>query len=157
MTALLCAGLLVGLLAVLGQAEAQDRMETFERGSLAIETAAGARHDFQVELAVTPAQQAQGLMHRRSLAADAGMLFLYLRVRPVSMWMKNTFIPLDMLFLAPDGRIVRIVERTVPESLEVISSEVPVAGVLELNGGTAARLRIAIGDRVRHPAFGKGS
>ena len=151
------AALLAGLLAALAPAQAQSGLESFKRGSLTIETVQGARHDFQVELAVTPAQQAQGLMYRRTLAADAGMLFLYGRPRPISMWMKNTLIPLDMLFLARDGRIVRIVERTVPLSLKAIGSEEAVAGVLEVNGGTAARLGIAVGDWVRHAAFGGGS
>ena len=145
------------LLLVLAPAGAQDRLEPFERGALTIETAAGGRHDFRIELAVSPAQQAQGLMYRRALAADAGMLFLYRRARQVSMWMKNTLIPLDMLFLARDGRIVQIVERTVPGSLKTIASDGVVAGVLEVNGGTADRLGIAVGDRVRHPAFAGGS
>ncbi|MFQ5774405.1 MAG: DUF192 domain-containing protein [Kiloniellaceae bacterium] len=135
-------------------AGAQVRLETFARGELTIETAAGARHRFRVELALTPAQQAQGLMYRRRLPADAGMLFLYGNDAPVSMWMRNTLIPLDMLFIGRDGRIVHVAERTVPGSLETISAGRPVAGVLELNGGTAARLRIRVGDRVLHPAFG---
>ncbi len=134
--------------------QAQTKFETFESGRLAIETASGARHEFEVELALTPGQQAQGLMFRRDLAGDAGMLFIYARDRPVSMWMKNTLIPLDMLFLARDGRVVRVFERAVPGSLATISSGGDAAAVLELNGGTAARLGIAIGDRVLHPALG---
>jgi uncharacterized membrane protein (UPF0127 family) len=129
-------------------------LETFERDTVVIETAAGQRHRFTVELALDGAQQAQGLMFRRDLAPDAGMLFLYGRPREVSMWMKNTLIPLDMLFIADDGRIVEIAERTVPGSLQTIPSGRPVAAVLELNGGTAARLGITPGDRVRHAAFG---
>ncbi len=134
--------------------QAQSRLETFERDRLVVETGAGARHGFEVELAVTPGQQAQGLMFRRDLAADAGMLFLYRRERPVSMWMKNTLIPLDMLFLARDGRIVHLVERAVPGSLRTISSEQAVAAVLELNGGTAQRLNLSVGDRVLYSALG---
>jgi len=136
---------------------AQLRLETFERDVLAIETEDGSRHRFEVELALTGEQHAQGLMYRRDLADDAGMLFLYGREWPVSMWMRNTFIPLDMLFIAGDGRIVRIVERTVPQSLETISSGRPVSGVLEVNGGTVARLGIQPGDRVLHRAFDGGS
>ena len=80
-------------------------------------------------------------------------LFIY-RISAVQrMWMKNTLIPLDMLFIAGDGRIVRIAERTVPRSLETISSGVPVTAVLEVNGGTVSRLKISVGDRVVHPAF----
>ena len=135
-------------------AAAQTRLATFERGELTIETAAGARHDFAIELAERPDQQAQGLMYRRKLAADAGMLFVYSSSRLVSMWMKNTFIPLDMVFIGADGRIAKIVQRTVPQSLATITSDGPVLAVLELNGGTAARLKLAPGDRVLHQAFG---
>lgn len=135
-------------------AAAQLRLQTFERDRLSIVTADGRSHRFEVELALTSAQHAQGLMYRRRLRADAGMLFVYGRDRPVSMWMKNTFIPLDMLFIARDGRIVRVAERTVPGSLESISAGRPVAAVLELNAGTAARLGIKPGDRVVHEAFG---
>ncbi len=147
----------LALLAAPAGAAGQLRLQTFERDELIIETARGARHRFVVELALSAEQHAQGLMYRRSLAADAGMLFVYGKEWPVSMWMKNTFIPLDMLFIAADGRIVDIVERTVPHSLEAISPGRPVAAVLEVNGGTAARLGIRAGDRVRHPAFGGGS
>lgn len=133
---------------------ARAGLEIFRQDSLVIETERGERHPFTVELALNAAQQAQGLMFRRDLAPDAGMLFLYGRVRDVSMWMKNTLIPLDMLFIAADGRIVNIAERTVPGSLETIPSGQPVLGVLELNGGTAARLGIATGDLIRHRAFG---
>ncbi len=135
-------------------APAQNRLQTFERDEIAIVTADGARHRFQVELALRGEQRAQGLMYRRRLAEDAGMLFIYDKEWPVSMWMKNTLIPLDMLFIAGDGRIVKIVERTVPHSLETISSGRAVAAVLEVNGGTAARLGIRPGDRVLHRAFG---
>ncbi len=138
-------------------AASQIKLQTFERDQVAIQTTDGKRHRFEVELALNDAQHAQGLMYRRSLAAEAGMLFLYGREWPVSMWMRNTRIPLDMLFIAGDGRIVRIVERTVPHSLETISSGSAVAGVLEVNGGTVARLGIQPGDRVLHRAFGGGS
>lgn len=126
---------------------------TFERSKLVIAGQSG-RHDFDVELAVNPDQRAQGLMYRRMMAADSGMLFDFgARPQRASMWMKNTFIPLDMLFIAGDGRIESIVERTVPHSLETVSSRGPVRAVLELNGGTVARLGIAPGDRVEHPIF----
>ncbi len=155
---------LVGLALVLATAlaggadptAAQFPLQTFKRDELTIETADGARHRFEVELALSREQQAQGLMYRRSLAENAGMLFVYGKEWPVSMWMKNTLIPLDMLFIRRDGRIVRIAERTVPRSLETISSGQLVAAVLEVNGGTAARLGIQPGDRVLHPAFDGG-
>jgi len=92
-------------------------------------------------------------MYRRKMAADAGMLFVYPSDAPVSMWMKNTFIPLDMFFIGSDGRITHIAERTVPQSTELIGSYGPVRGVLELNGGTASRLGIKPGDRVIHRLF----
>jgi len=146
--------LLAGSLLPAAVTPARAELQTFERDSLVIETASGARYPFTVELALDRAQQAQGLMFRRDLAPDAGMLFLYARVREIAMWMKNTLIPLDMLFIAEDGRVVRIAERTVPGSLETIPSGQPVAAVLELNGGTAARLGLAPGDRVLHRSFG---
>ena len=135
--------------------QAQSGLVTFERDELTIETAAGERHSFDVEMALEPAQQAQGLMYRREMAERAGMLFVVRPARVLSMWMKNTFIPLDMLFIDADGRITKVVERTVPMSLTSISSDRPVNGVLELNAGTASRLTIGPGDRVLHPAFGK--
>jgi uncharacterized membrane protein (UPF0127 family) len=156
----LCLGLALACALAIGGAArgvAQLRLQTFERDRVVIETFEGTRHRFEVELALNGDQRAQGLMYRRRLADDAGMLFLYGREWPVSMWMKNTFIPLDMLFIAGDGRIVSIAERTVPQSLETISSGQPVAGVLEVNGGTVARLGIQPGDRVLYRAFDGGS
>ena len=129
---------------------------TFETSELAIETARGERHRFRVEFAATHAQRAQGLMYRPSLAPDAGMLFDYGRETLVAMWMKNTFIPLDILFIAANGVIVNIAERTVPGSLASISSAGPVRAVLEINGGAAERLEIKPGDRVVHPIFRGG-
>ncbi len=136
---------------------AQVRIETFERAELTIETVGGQRHRFEVELALSRAQHTQGLMYRRDLAADAGMLFLYERDGMHSMWMRNTLIPLDMLFITRDGRIVHIAQRTVPGSLDTISSAVPVKAVLEVNGGTAARLGLQPGDRVLFPGLDSGS
>ncbi|MGE4219596.1 MAG: DUF192 domain-containing protein [Alphaproteobacteria bacterium] len=129
-----------------------QEVEPFERSSLAIESAKG-RHAFSVEVARSVRQQAQGLMYRRDMAADHGMLFDYNPPRRVAMWMKNTFIPLDMLFIGADGRIVSIAQRTLPQSLDLIDFAGPVRGVLELNAGTVARLGIATGDRVVHPIF----
>lgn len=110
-----------------------------------------ARHQFRVELALTPEDQAKGLMFRRELAADAGMLFVFPSIGEVSFWMRNTYIPLDLLFIDGDGRIVNITERAVPRSLATMPSGAPVRAVLEVNGGTVARLGIAPGDMVLHP------
>ncbi len=140
-------------LAQAGPARAQSTLANFERGELEIETGDGTRHVFQIELATTPEQKSQGLMFRRSLAPDGGMLFIYPSVRTITMWMRNTLIPLDMVFIAADGRIVKVAQRTVPMSLATISSGGPAKAVLEVNGGTAARLGLKPGDRVLHPAF----
>lgn len=111
------------------------------------------RHIFKVEVAETPEQRRRGLMFRQELAADAGMLFDFQVVQRVSFWMKDTLIPLDMMFIGPNGRIVRIAERTVPKSLMANPSGAPVRAVLEVNGGTTSRLGIRPGDRVIHPIF----
>ncbi len=125
----------------------------FETSPLVIKTQSGARHGFTVEVARTDAEKSQGLMFRRELAADAGMLFDWPE-RPVAkMWMKNTLIPLDMLFIDASGRIVHIAARTVPHSLEIVTAGRRVRAVLELRGGSADRLDIAVGDRVEHPIF----
>lgn len=135
-------------------AQPQTGLPTTE---IVIQTATG-RHKFTVELATTPDQMARGLMYRREMAADRGMLFDYGRETPnVSMWMKDTFIPLDMLFVKADGSVLNIAERTVPHSLASVPAAGPVRAVIELNGGTASRLKIKPGDKVLHPMFGTGS
>lgn len=116
---------------------------------LTIETGAGA-HAIEVEVARTAEERGTGLMHRTELAPDRGMLFDFGAVRPVTMWMKNTLIPLDMFFAESDGRIVAIAERTTPLSEKRIPSGRPVRFVLEMAGGSAARLGIGPGDRLRH-------
>jgi len=143
---------LLPALCVAAPGMAQDPV-SFERAELSIETAAGSIHRFDVELALTPRQKARGLMFRSEMAADAGMLFVYSRPQVITMWMRNTDLPLDMLFIAADGRIAHIAERAVPRSDRTISSRARVTAVLELNGGTARRLGIAVGDRVLYPAF----
>ena len=111
-------------------------------------------HVFAVELAVTPEQQAKGLMFRRELPEGQGMLFDFQKEQPASFWMKNTYISLDMIFIRADGRILRIAENTVPLSEALVSSGGPVRAVLEVIAGTARKLGIAAGDRVAHPIFG---
>lgn len=121
---------------------------------LVIVTADGRRHSFDVEMAVNPDHQTIGLMFRTEVPAAEGMLFDWGTPRESSMWMRNTLIPLDMLFIAADGRIHRIAERTTPHSLAPIDSRGPVRATLELRGGIAERLNINVGDRVLHRIFG---
>jgi uncharacterized membrane protein (UPF0127 family) len=110
-------------------------------------------HVFSVELARTPAQRERGLMYVRELPEGRGMLFDFEQDQDVSMWMRNTYIPLDMLFIRGDGRILRIAENTTPMSERIIPSGGPVRAVLEVIGGTARKLGIAAGDRAAHPMF----
>ena len=131
-------------------------LQQFPTSELTIVSASG-QHRFKVEIAETAEQMAQGLMFRRSLAADAGMLFDYKQPTAATMWMRNTLIPLDMLFVDAQGRIVNIHQRAVPQSLDIIAAGGPVRAVIALNGGTAARLGIKPGDRVVHPIFGNAS
>ena len=125
---------------------------TFEESPLTIE----AEHDsfeFQVELAVSPEQRSRGLMFRESLDEDRGMLFDFGRPQVASMWMRNTYVPLDMLFIDAAGRITQIAANTQPLSDTVVASREPVRAVLELRGGVSAKLGIEPGHRVIHPLF----
>ncbi|MBN9064342.1 MAG: hypothetical protein BGP06_07735 [Rhizobiales bacterium 65-9] len=121
---------------------------------LTIVTAGGGRQTFEVEVMRNDADRARGLMFRRMLPADRGMLFDFGREEEVSMWMQNTYIPLDMLFIRADGVIRRIAANTEPLSTRTIPSGGPALGVLEINGGEAAKRGIKPGDRVEHPLFG---
>ncbi len=112
-------------------------------------------HIFNVEIADTDATRERGLMYRRELPDGHGMLFDFFKDQPVGFWMKNTYIPLDMIFIRSDGRIVSIAENTEPLSERVIPSAAPVRAVLEVKGGTARRLGIAPGDQVANPIFSK--
>ena len=126
---------------------------SFEESPLTVDGANG-QFEFVVELAVSPAQRSQGLMFRESLEEDRGMLFDFGRPQRASMWMRNTYVPLDMLFIASDGRITQIAANTQPLSDAVVASREPVRAVLELRGGVSAKLGIEPGDRVIHPLFG---
>jgi len=126
--------------------------EMFATSELTI-AAAGGPQKFVIELALSDAQMEQGLMFRHSLAPDAGMLFDFKTPTPMMMWMKNTFIPLDMLFLDARGRIIDIHERAVPLSTDTIAVKTPARYVIELNGGTVARVGIKLGDQVTSPAI----
>jgi hypothetical protein len=126
----------------------------FPTGKLGIDSAA-VRHEFEIWIADTGERRSRGLMFVKHLPKDRGMLFLFGDPQPVSMWMKNTLIPLDMLFVARDGRIARIARHTEPGSLESIASGTAVVAVLELAGGECARRGIEVGDRLKHPAFSR--
>lgn len=108
---------------------------------------------FSVEVATTEEEKRTGLMYRKELPDGRGMLFDFSPEQEVSMWMKNTFIPLDMIFIRADGRILRIAEDTVPQSTKIIPSRGLAKGVLEVIAGTARKYGIAPGDRVAHPLF----
>ena len=140
------------LLLVVSSGAAVAQLAQFPTAELTIETKGGP-HKFTVEVATTPAQLQQGLMFRHTLAPDAGMLFDFEVPTPATMWMKNTLIPLDMLFVDQQGRIINIEQRTVPGSLDTIAAAAPARAVIELNGGTASRLGIRPGDKVVFPIF----
>jgi hypothetical protein len=127
---------------------------SFEETSLTIDAKSG-RFAFQVEMAVSPEQRSQGLMFREDLAEDRGMLFDFGKLQRASMWMRNTYVPLDMLFIEGDGRITQIAADTQPLSDAVIASREPVRAVLELRAGVTAKLGIEPGDRVIHPLFAR--
>ncbi len=110
-------------------------------------------HKFSVEMALTVAERAQGLMYRTELPEGQGMLFDFRQEQELSFWMKNTYIPLDIIFIRADGRILRIAENTTPRSEALVSSRGPARAVLEVIGGTARKLGIAPGDQVAHPIF----
>ncbi|TVV73717.1 DUF192 domain-containing protein [Sphingomonas solaris] len=120
------------------------------RVPLFIRTAKGERR-FTIEVARTPGEQEHGLMFRERLDPDGGMIFPFSPPRPASFWMRNTVIPLDLIFIRADGRIARIAADAKPYSLDLIESGEPVAAVLEIAGGRAAELGIAAGDIVRWP------
>lgn len=130
---------------------ALEPLSAFPRSVIEIRTHGGNVHPISVWIADRPARQEQGLMFVRQLPEHQGMLFVYPRERQISMWMKNTLIPLDMLFIRTDGAIAHIAARTTPASLDIITAPQPVRAVLEIAGGLAAELGIREGDRV----FGK--
>ncbi len=137
-------GAIAIVLALLLPAHAED--------TVVIETATGA-HDFTAEIADTPESRAQGLMYRQSMPEDHGMLFDFGRDAEVGMWMRNTYIPLDMIFINADGTVHRIARNTTPFSEETVSSRGPVRAVFEVNAGRAAAIDLRLGDVVRHRIF----
>jgi len=123
-----------------------------EQGTLEIATKSGVRV-FSVELAVSDAEREKGLMFRKEVPEGYGMLFDFKKDQQVTMWMKNTYVSLDMIFIRNDGRIARIAENTEPESERIIPSGAPVRAVLEVVAGTARKLGIAAGDKVASSAL----
>ena len=126
-------------------------LEVFPTDTVTIATADGEEHVFTVEVATTPAQLSQGLMFREQLAPNAGMLFLYPDDKPRTFWMKNTPLPLDIIFIGNDGRVVHVAAEAQPFDQSVIPSEEPAAAALEIGGGLAAQLGIAPGATVSWP------
>jgi uncharacterized protein len=129
------------------------QLKDFQRDSLTIQRARG-RDLFQIWVATTPAQHQQGLMWVQQLAPDQGMLFLLEAPRPMTMWMKNTYVALDMIFVDESGKILSITRNTKPLSTALITSPANVVAVLEILAGESDRRGIAVGDRLLHPAFG---
>ena len=122
-------------------------------GTLVLKTDSG-EHSYIVEVAMSDGERELGLMFRRALPETSGMLFLYDPPQPAAMWMRNTIIPLDMIFISAGGRVHRIEANTEPFSTDVIPSGGAVAGVLELNAGQAAKIGLKRGDRVIYPGLG---
>jgi hypothetical protein len=151
--ALLCLGL-ASSVAALGADEAVRPLSSFPRERIAIETRSARRHVFDAWRADTDELRAQGLMFVKSLRPDQAMIFVYDPRQYVAMWMKNTLIPLDMLFVDPAGCVVTVHQRAQPGSLATIRGDGPIALVVELAGGTAADLGIGLGDRVARPEIG---
>ena len=143
--------LVIGALLCAGDAAAPASV-SFEESALTVDAADG-EFEFQVEMAVSPEQRSQGLMFRESLEEDRGMLFDFGTPQRAAMWMRNTYVPLDMLFIDAEGRITQIAQNTQPLSDAVVASREPVRAVLELLGGVSAKLGIKPGDRVLDPLF----
>jgi hypothetical protein len=139
--------LLLALFSLVWPILSAARAPAAQEGTLEIATKSGVRV-FAVELAVTDEERAKGLMFRKELPEGRGMLFDFKREQPVSMWMQNTYVSLDMIFIRDDGRIARIAENTEVLSERIIPSGAPVRAVLEVVAGTAKKLGIATGDRV---------
>jgi uncharacterized membrane protein (UPF0127 family) len=137
------------MLAAMRGSIAQEKLE-----ALTIETSSG-KHPFVVEVMRTGPQRERGLMFRRFLPDDRGMLFDFKSEQPLMMWMKNTYLPLDMIFISRSGKVVGIAQNTEPLSERIISSGAPASAVLEVNAGTVIKIGLGIGDKIRHPLFGE--
>lgn len=131
---------------------ADGQPQKLESETLTVVTGQG-RFELTVEIADEPAEQAIGLMHREEMPVKHGMLFDFGTTRPITMWMKNTPLSLDMIFIKKDGTVARIAERTTPFSLDTITSGEPVSYVLEVRGGVARLMGLKPGDKLEHRRF----
>jgi len=150
---LVAAVALASITPVLAQMGPLEDLAAFPRGKLEISDGKKVKHTFEVWLADNPSRRAQGLMFVRTLPDLQGMLFVYPNPIPIGMWMKNTYISLDMVFIDDHGRIQQIIEHATPHSLDTINSKDPALAVLEIAGGEAKRLGLHPGQHVKHPAL----
>jgi uncharacterized membrane protein (UPF0127 family) len=148
--ALTAAAVLAGVVATRLDARTDTlSLDTFPRERIVVETRSAQRHEFRAWRADTPETRSQGLMYIAEMDPDQAMIFVYDEPQPVSMWMKNTYLPLDMLFVDRRGCVVKVTEHATPLSQRTIASGQPVQVVVELKGGTVGELGIAAGDRLR--------
>jgi uncharacterized protein len=148
----ICFFLVSGLPAVASGVSLKPPTQGFDKGTMKVKTA-NAEYAFDIEIAQTREQMQYGLMNRTQLPDNYAMLFLFADDAPRSMWMKDTPLPLDMLFVDRHGKIVYIKQRATPNSLEEISVSTPVRAVIEMLGGTTEKMNIQIGDTIIHPYF----
>ena len=153
--ALLAAGLLIAASAALPQSAPPEPLSAFPQSLLAIRTSGGKVVNFKIWEADTPKREEQGMMFIREMDEHTGMLFMFPENKPVSMWMKNTYVPLDLLFLNAQGKIDYIAEKATPRSEAIIGPPTPEFAVLELKGGACERFGIKVGDKVLHKNFEK--
>jgi uncharacterized membrane protein (UPF0127 family) len=154
-TAFLCALIAYSAAAATASNDARELDRAFPKSTLQIATPDARLHKFDVWVADTDARRMRGLMFVEHLADDAGMLFIYPQAQPIAMWMKNTPLSLDILFVTAEGRVHHIAENTTPQSTDTIPSNGVVYAVIELKAGTTAKMKIRPGAQVIHPAFGK--
>ena len=150
-----CLSLTMGIIFVLGcdDISQSQNIDISDKEELIIKKSNGEKHIFLVEIADSSEERALGLMYRRELPSNAGMLFKYLSPQYITMWMANTFLSLDMIFISRDGYILNIEERTIPQSRAAIPSSAPAIAVLELNAGITSKHNIKAGDLVIHRFF----
>jgi uncharacterized membrane protein (UPF0127 family) len=151
---LVLGGVVLPLVAAAQEPDTSKAQPELPKEKLIIVSHDGKDHVFDVEMATTSAQQTVGEMFRTSIPEDGGMLFDWVRPQATQMWMKNTLVPMDMVFINGDGTIRSIGEDTTPRSLAVIDSRGPVRATLEINAGTTAKLDIRVGDVVKQRIFG---